>query len=84
MEHNKNKFWLGLCVGILIGALCFFGGVMTAKAESAQTTVTVVIQDEVSVSASVPCNEVNCTETVDQTVSVGWWGRFTSWVKNLF
>lgn len=82
-----NRFWLGLCIGIVIGATCLLCGVLVASAASAGTTVTVVINDEVSsanVTAAVGCNEVNCSATSTTTQEeVGWFGRIINWFKNL-
>jgi hypothetical protein len=79
-----NNFWTGVCVGILIGAFALFGGVMVASGQTAQTTVTVVIEDEISsadVTASVACNEVNCPD--EEEVEVGFWAGVISWFKSL-
>lgn len=65
----------------------FLLGVAVSQAATAETTVTVVIRDEVSssstinVSASVPCNEINCTEPIEEQ---SLWSRFVSWITNLF
>ena len=80
-----SKFFAGVCVGIIIGALSLVCGVMVANAQTAQTTVTVVIVDEVSsanVTATVPCNEVNCPEVEVEQVS--WWGGIINWFKSIF
>jgi len=79
-----NNFWTGVCVGIVIGVLSLICGVMVASAQTAQTTVTVVIVDEVSsasVTAAVPCNEVNCPEA---EVEVGFWAGVINWFKSIF
>lgn len=73
-----------LAVGCI--AFEFLGGadwlINKAEAATTETTVTVVVFDEVSsasVTASVPCNEVNCKEEVEQS----WWEEVKSWFADL-
>lgn len=87
------KFETFAIIVIVLAVFCivfeFAGGAdwLIERAEAsttAQTTVTVVIQEEVSsasVTASVPCNEVNCSEEVEE---VGWFTRFKNWVAGLW
>lgn len=74
-------------LGMIFMALAFCVGIAAANAqESVQTTVTVVITEEVSsanVTASVPCNDVNCAATTTAQQSENWFGRIISWFKNL-
>ena len=78
-----KNFLLGMITIIIF----FLLGVAVSQAATAETTVTVVIQDEVSssstinVSASVPCNEINCAEPVEEQ---SLWSKITNWFKNLF
>lgn len=86
--EEKPKLKVGHCVvivlGILAGQLLFthFAGAATAE-----TTVTVVITEEVSsaaVTASVPCNEVNCPLEETQEVEVSWWQGVKNWFAGLW
>ena len=66
-------------------ASCFLVlGLSVANAQSVQTTVTVEIVDEISsagISASVPCNEVNCPQ---EEVEVGFFTSIVNWFSDLW
>jgi len=69
-------------VGLL--GMFFVLGLSVANAQSVQTTVTVEIVDEISsasVTASVPCNEINCPQ---EEVEVGFFTRVANWFSNLW
>ena len=81
-----KNFWTGIIIGIIIGALSLVAGVLIASAATAETTVTVVITDEVSsasVTAEVPCNEVNCVPLEQQEEEVGFFQSIINLFKSL-
>lgn len=71
--------------GLITGALIVFFAIGVAHityAESIPVTVTVEIVDEVSsVTAAVPCNEVNCPD--EEVQQVGFFTSIINWFKNL-
>lgn len=71
--------------GMLFATVMFWLGVYVAEAATSETTLTVVIQDEISssstinMSASVPCNEINCP--VEQLST---WSKVVNWFRTLW
>lgn len=95
-KRDRLKYMLMgmIAAAALLVILYEFGGgadcmLEKAEAASAQTTVTVVIDDEISshnaqVWAEVPCNEVNCPESEPIVGEITLWQRITGWWNGLW